>query len=85
MTAQEIYDHGVRSLPAIERLRLARMILDELRTSRQAQDELGEVWAEEIRKTTLPNEQLLQLAQTRVPPQSWWDETDDPFAPDQGK
>lgn len=81
MTARQIYDQDIRSLPAMERLRLARLILDELRQSPEAQDE---VWAEEIRKATIPNEQLLELAKAHQPPQSWWDDSDAPFSAGKG-
>lgn len=34
-----------------------------------------------VREMSIPNEKLLELAERSPPPQSWWDETDDPFAP----
>jgi hypothetical protein len=85
MTARQIYEQGISALPARERLSLARLILDDLRESPTAQDELGEAWAEEIRRATIPNELLLAWARKQGPPQSWWDETDDPFAPERSQ
>lgn len=40
-----------------------------------------------VRDLTPTNEQLLRWAARpkNQPPQSWWDETDDPFAPEPGR
>jgi hypothetical protein len=80
MTVREIYERGVKSLPAIDQLRLASLILSQL-TQSEADD-----LAEQIRKATPSNEHLLELARTHVPPQSWWDEeVNDAAAPSSGQ
>ncbi len=83
MTAREMYEKGIKVLPPRERLWLAQTILDDLRESSADQPELSEAWAEEIARVTLPNQVLLEWARRQGPPQSWWDETDDPTAPAQ--
>jgi len=75
MTVREVYDRGVKNLPAMEQLRLASLILEQLTHSEPAA--AGNLM-EQISLNTPANTTLLQLAATQVPPQSWWDETDDP-------
>ena len=82
MTALEIYEHGIKELSAMERLRLVRMIIDQLTESPQAQEELAAAWAEQIAQATIPNAELLRMAEKRQPPQTWWDEAEDPFSPE---
>jgi len=80
MTVREIYERGVKPLPAIDQLRLASLILSQLTQS--GVDDL----ADQIRKATPSNDQLLKLAATHAPPQSWWDEeVDDAIAPTSGQ
>lgn len=79
MTVHEIYERGIEKLPAMERLRLATLILERLTESAEAQRELGEAWAEQINRVTLPNRTLLQLAAKHQPADAWWDASDDPF------
>ena len=35
-----------------------------------------------VKNAALPNSQLLELSARHSPPESWWEEKDDPFAPD---
>ena len=47
MTAQEIYEQGIKQLPSIEKLRLASLILDQLTQSAAAQVDLSDAWSEQ--------------------------------------
>jgi hypothetical protein len=80
MTVSEIYEQGVKDLPAFEQLRLASLILERLTGTHRDGELRGK-----IQLATPPNEQLLALAAVCAPPQGWWDETDDPTTPMQEK
>lgn len=47
MSAREIYDSTIRRLPAIDRLRLASMILDDLAASQGKDLDLSDEWSDE--------------------------------------
>ncbi len=80
MTVREIYEQGVKDLPATDQLRLASLILEGLTGLDLEQELRGR-----LEKATRSNEQLLALAGTHPAPQSWWDETEDPTLPAVGK
>ena len=83
MTVEELYEGGIKDLSPIDRFRLATLILERLRDSRDAADELEQAWnARASRAASIPNATLLQLAAKHPAPQSWWDETDDQFHPE---
>lgn len=44
---REIYESSIRQLPALERLRLATLILDQLTSSAKTGSELSDVWSDE--------------------------------------
>ena len=47
MSARELYDKSIRQLPAVDRLRLAAMILDELAATSGAGLDLRDDWTEQ--------------------------------------
>jgi hypothetical protein len=47
MSAREIYENTIRHLSAVERLRLASLILDELAASKGEGLDIREEWSEE--------------------------------------
>lgn len=56
-----------------------RQLADEIFSTWQTLDDLYRIL---IDKLSLPNEVLLQLAKIHKPPQSWYDETSNPFTPE---
>lgn len=82
MTVQEIYDRGIKDLPAHEQLRLASLILDQLTRSETGS---GQELSDEIRQNTPLNAVLLNAAATHGPPEAWWDADDDPTVPSDGQ
>ena len=49
MSAREIYNTSIRQLPAIDRLRLASLILDDLAASNGAGLDIRDDWSDEDR------------------------------------
>jgi hypothetical protein len=47
MSARELYDKSIRQLPAVDRLRLAAMILDDLAATTGADLEVRDDWSDE--------------------------------------
>ena len=47
MSARELYDKTIRQLPAVDRLRLAALILDELAAASGAGLDIRDDWSEE--------------------------------------
>jgi len=47
MSARELYDKAIRQLPAVDRLRLAAMILDELAATSGAGLDVRDDWSED--------------------------------------
>ncbi len=82
MTVRDIYERGIRDLPAMEQLRLARLILEQLT---DGEPTAGQDLNGQIRRNTPSNSLLLDLAARHGPPQTWWDEDDDPTASSEGK
>lgn len=80
MTARDLYDDRVRRLPAIEQLRLAMVILEELAGRDDAASQTEQALLQQVQSSTPSNADLLRLAATHQPPQSWWDGDDDPFS-----
>jgi hypothetical protein len=49
VTVDELYECGIKDLPPIERFRLATLILERLRDSGEAADELEQAWTARVR------------------------------------
>jgi hypothetical protein len=47
MSARELYDKAIKPLPAVDRLRLAKMILDDLAVSSGAGLDVRDDWSDE--------------------------------------
>lgn len=82
MTVREIYERGIKGLPPIDQLRLATLILEQL-TGPQSVTDVD--LSDQIRKHTLSNDLLMKMAQTHSPPQSWWQQDDDPTVACEGR
>ena len=47
MSAREIYENGIRQLPAMDRLRLASIILDDLAKTNGGDLDISDEWSDE--------------------------------------
>ncbi len=73
---------GIDIVRASQTVKMDRVDMASVPTKDNVVDDDDPTWQERVRAASLPNSKLIELAAKHPPPESWFEETDDPFQPE---